>query len=317
MAASSVPSAGPLAPANIDAFLLHLNKCMSTPGGIDAVLAAVCYSARISAVVLSTAAGRALLHAPVRQLVALALALPARASNLVLLTEISSPAAAAAATASSSGRAAAAAAALVLAQRLRALGSLMTEARMILRLWGLLSMQETAAAAKTGNEAEAKTEADSATTTTTTTTTPSTAETVLTWTQWATCTLYQAYENGAYLARRGVLGWSPETQARANRWSCRFFAVYVAIELGRLTAQTVQAAQAAQAAPAGTDADADTDTNQQATARERRKNLVRYAALAPVMAHWSLEQGFLGETGLTLLGSIPAALQIHRAWNEA
>ncbi len=302
--------------AALDAFVVHLNKCMETPAGIDAVLAAVCYGARLAAVVLNTAAGRALLHEPARQLAAVLLALPTRASGLVLLTGTAT-ATATTTTTKKAAKAAAAASALVLAKRLRALGSLMTEARMMLRLWGLLSMyvwarqmvkqlwasrQPAAAAAAPKESAEGEATTETAVAPTTASSRRSALETIVGWTQLASCIAYQVPENWAYLSSKGVLGATPAQQGRLYMWSSRAFAVFVAAELGSLG---VKIARQATETPA-----------QKAEALELHRNLVRYASLAPVMTHWSLEKGFLGETALTVLGFIPAALQMHKTWTE-
>ncbi|CAK7216647.1 hypothetical protein SBRCBS47491_002898 [Sporothrix bragantina] len=304
-----------LDPANLDAFIVHLNKCMQTPAGIDAVLAAVCYGARLGSVVLNTAGGRALFHEPVRQLAAVLLALPTRAGALVILTNNGVKAQTGATSTAAAAKAAAGASALVLAQRLRALGTLLTEARMMLRLWGLLSMyvwarqllsqllaRRRAAAAKKAasvveqKEGEAPAEAETVIPPT------STAETLVGWTQLLSCIAYQVTENWAYLASKGVLGATPAQQGKLYRWSSRSFSVFVVAELGRIAVQYAHQT---------------TDTpEKKAQALELHKNLVRYASLAPVMAHWGMEKGFLSDTALTILGCIPAAIQIHRTWKE-
>ncbi|CAK7198353.1 hypothetical protein SEUCBS139899_001014 [Sporothrix eucalyptigena] len=309
-----------LNPANLDAFLVHLNKCMQTPAGIDAVLAAVCYGARLGSVILNTAGGRALFHEPVRQLAAVLLALPTRAGALVILTENGTKAATGVSTAGAA-KAAAGASALVLAKRLRALGTLLTEARMMLRLWGLLSMyvwarqllsqllarRRLAAAKKTepvekkaGEEGEVTAAAEEPEAKVLPPT--STAETFVGWTQLLSCIAYQVTENAAYLASKGVLGATPAQQGKLYRWSSRSFSVFIAAELGRLAVRYTHQT---------------TDTpEKKAQAVELHKNLVRYASLAPVMAHWGMEKGFLSDTALTILGCIPAAIQIHKTWKE-
>ncbi|CAK7210583.1 hypothetical protein SCUCBS95973_000838 [Sporothrix curviconia] len=319
-ARAKAAAAAAVDPANLDAFLVHLNKCMQTPAGIDAVLAAVCYGARLGSVVLNTAGGRALFHEPVRQLAAVLLALPTRAGALVILSSSNNNSVKAQAGAA---KAAAGASALVLAKRLRALGTLLTEARMMLRLWGLLSMyvwarqllgqllarRRAAAAKKAAAPAAAAVaetkegEAPEAPVAEAAVAPPtSTAETLVGWTQLLSCIAYQVTENWAYLAGKGVLGASPAQQGKLYRWSSRSFSVFVVAELGRIAVQYTHQA---------------TDTpEKKAQARELHKNLVRYASLAPVMAHWGMEKGFLSDTALTILGCIPAAIQIHRTWKE-
>lgn len=296
----SIPPAAVKTAAHLDAFIVRLNKCLQTPSGIDAVLAIVCYTARLGSVLLNTAAGRALLHEPVYRL---AVIFASRPSIRSILVQTSGP---------SSLKTDAATAALVLAKRMRALGTLLTEARMMLRLWGLVSMyvwarsllkqllakQITAAktqdAEKNGEDGDAVAKADE----------PSTVETLIGWTQLLTCIGYQVTENYAYLSSKGVLGASPAKQSSLYIWSSRSFSVYVAVELARGAYNIVH--HGVSDTPA-----------KKAAAIELHRNFARYASLAPVMGHWSLEKGFMNEAGLTVCGFIPAALQIHKIWQDA
>ncbi|CAK7566112.1 MAG: hypothetical protein SEPTF4163_004047 [Sporothrix epigloea] len=301
--------AAALDPAALDAFLVHLNKCMQTPAGIDAVLAALCYGARLGSVILNTAGGRALFHEPVRQLAAVLLALPSRAGALVILTNQGVKTRGRAAA-----KAAAGASALVLARRLSALGALLAEARMMLRLWGLLSMYVWArqllgqllarrhAAAVRKAAATSESIEDEITLSAAPIPPTSTAETLVGWTQLFSCIAYQVTENMAYLASKGVLGASPAEQDKLYRWSSRSFSVFIVAELGRLAVQYTHQT---------------TETpEKKAQAAELHKDLARYASLAPITAHWGSEKGFLSETAIAVLGFIPAAIQMHRIWKD-
>ncbi|CAK7262677.1 hypothetical protein SEPCBS119000_000101 [Sporothrix epigloea] len=307
-----------LDPAVLDAFLVHLNKCMQTPAGIDAVLAASCYGARLASAILHTAGGRALFHEPARKLAAVLLALPTRAGALVILSSSGVKTQTRTATTTAAAKAAAGASALALAGRLRALGALLAEARLMLRLWGLLSMyvwarqllgqllarRQTAASRKAAIAANATEEKEGEVTSSTPAPIPptSTAETLVGWTQLLSCIAYQVTENMAYLASKGVLGASPAQQGKLYRWSSRSFSVFIAAELGRLAVQFTHQT---------------TDTPEKKTqAVELHKDMARYASLAPMTAHWGMEKGFLSDTALAVLGSIPAAIQMHRIWKE-
>jgi hypothetical protein len=54
------------------------------------------------------------------------------------------------------------------------------------------------------------------------------------YTQVASNLAYQYLENGAYLASKGVLGWSKEKQTRAWIWSSRFWMLHVGLDFVRL-----------------------------------------------------------------------------------
>ena len=296
----SIPPAAVKTAVHLDAFIVRLNKCLETPSGIDAVLAIVCYTARLGSVLLNTAAGRALLHEPVYRL---AVVIASRPSLRSVLVQTSGP---------SSLKTDAAAAALVLAKRMRALGTLLTEARMMLRLWGLVSMYvwarsllkqllakqitavKTQDAEKNGEDGDVVPKADG----------PSTVESLIGWTQLLSCIGYQVTENYAYLSSKGVLGASPAKQSSLYIWSSRSFSVYVAVELARGAYNIVH--HGVSDTPA-----------KKAAAFELHRNFARYASLAPVMGHWSLQKGFMNEAGLTVFGFIPAALQIHKIWQSA
>ncbi|EFX02402.1 peroxin 11c [Grosmannia clavigera kw1407] len=198
------------------------------------------------------------------------------------------------------GRQLAADVALDLAKRLRALGALATELRMMTRLWGMLSMYVWARQllqqimARTASKKKDP------------------LDSLVAWSQLVSCSAYQMLENVAYLAQRGILPLSSQAQTAAYLWSSRAFCVYVAVELGRLAATL-----AAKTAKAATSNSKTAQDDLRAEVRELRRSAVRYMAFAPTTVHWSMEKGFLGESGVTLLGFVPAALQIHKVWSDA
>ncbi|KAL2164320.1 hypothetical protein VTH06DRAFT_3536, partial [Thermothelomyces fergusii] len=116
----AIPLAALLAalPSRVDVFLARLDKCLATPSGIDTVMLLLCYTSKLGAAVLSSLSQSALRRSA-RDWVALVASLPRGTTAAVPPT---------------------AALALLLSKRLSALSSLLSEARMILRLWALLGM---------------------------------------------------------------------------------------------------------------------------------------------------------------------------------
>ena len=279
-------------PSNIDAFIAHLNKCFSTPSGIDTVLLFVTYASRLSAAGL-TALSASALRRSARDWLALVSSLPPRTTILF--------------TASDNAKlprtgSAAAAAALVLAQRLRSLATLLAEVRTALRLWGLLSMYlwgrrlvlKALAARRARATAGEKPSSSQETL----------ADTAVAWGQFLSIAAYQVLENGAYLSSKGVLGWSKPAQGRAAKWSVRFWALFVGLELGRLAADGLRDG---------------TGGRIQKTAAEKQvwqKAVVRNLAWAPLTVHWSVDKGFIGDNVIALLGSIPGTIQMWDLWKE-
>lgn len=282
--------AAALSPARLDAFLVRLNDVMQTPSGSDAVLATVCYGARTASVLLTAAAGRQLVGDAV---------------------------------------------ALGLAKRLRALGSLMAEMRMMTRLWGMLSMyvwarqllQQLLAQKKSKSKSQSKSKGKGKDKDTA----ANIADTIVAWSQLISCSAYQVLENGAFLAQHGILPLPPAVQTTAYLWSSRAFCVYVAVELGRLAAALAAShgalAAALAAAATGTTSTGTTNTTNTTTTAitsekraeivELQRSAMRYMAFAPATINWSMQKGFLGEPAVTMLGMVPAALQIHKIWTEA
>ncbi|KAK2066657.1 hypothetical protein P8C59_000451 [Phyllachora maydis] len=302
---------GPLraAAARTDAFLAHLNRCLATPSGIDTVLLFVCYTSRLAAAVLPRLSRSALRRSARERL-----ALPPPPAALV--SSLAPPAVAKGDAGRGGGPAARA---LRLSLRLKALSLLLSEARMNLRLWALLGMyfwgrgllmklrrarrtgaapqhNQPAAAGGPGEEKPTKEEREDAA-----------ADTAVAWLQLATCVVFQALENGAYLSAKGVLGWSPAAQARAYKWSARFWAVYTGVELGRLAGEALR------------DRDRDRDRDRPRGAGQTaawRAQVARNLAWAPLTVHWSMDEGFVGEAMVGLLGSVPGLIQMRALWRD-
>ncbi|KAI1161026.1 hypothetical protein F5B18DRAFT_654094 [Nemania serpens] len=276
-------------PSNADAFLAHLQRCLSTPAGIDTVLLFVCYSSRLSSAVLTSLVQPALRRGASR-LVALASALPPSATLLFTAGDLPS-----------SG----VALVLALAKRLKALSVLTSEARTIMRLWGLLGMYFWARRLVLKRRQQSTQSGDGK------------FETSLAWSQLAACVVFQTLENGAYLSSRGVLGWAPATQAKAARWSARFWGSFVGLELVRLFYESSRRARRTRAEKfAGGKTVAVVEREEGEWVDAWRKTVVRNLAWAPLTLHWSLEQGLVSELGIGALASIPSVVQIRDLWRS-
>ncbi|KAL2201127.1 hypothetical protein P885DRAFT_26802 [Corynascus similis CBS 632.67] len=278
-------------PSNVDSFLTRLDKCLSTPSGIDTVMLLLCYTSKLGSSVLSSLSQSALRRSA-REWIALVASLP-RGTTVVF----SSPAAAAAA-----GNNRAATLALLLSKRLASLSSLLSEARMILRLWALLGMyfwarrlvRQTFCSSATTTEKKEDTAAS-----------PTKLEMGIEWVRLALCVVFQGLENGAYLSSRGVLGWTPAQQGLAYRWSARLWAGYVGIELGRIAAERF--------GPSGAGSKSFAARSPQEKS-EWTKKAARQLAWAPLTLHWGSEKGLVSEATVGLLASIPGIIQMRDLW---
>ncbi|TLD31623.1 hypothetical protein PspLS_02044 [Pyricularia sp. CBS 133598] len=285
---AAVPLSATLAaaPANVDAFLSHLHRCLQTPTGIDCVLQFVCYTSRLSAATL-TVLGTNALRRSAKDIALLVLSLPSQQSA-VLLTS----------SAAASPKTAASALALLVASRLRALGGLLAEARVAHRLWGLLGMyfwaRRLIAASLQARRArkQQSSEKDVAGAQQQS----SSAVVALQWAQLLSCAGFQLLENVAFLSSKGVLGWSPAEQAKLARWSSRFWGVFVGMEIGRLAFEATKGAEVRTA--------------------EWKKTMTRYVAWSPVIMHWQSEGGLLSELGVGMLGCIPSVIQMRDLWKS-
>ncbi|KAK3340356.1 hypothetical protein B0H65DRAFT_256296 [Neurospora tetraspora] len=266
-----------------DAFLARLNKCLSTPTGIDTVLLLLCYTSKFAGSILGVLS-RSILQRSLREwLAVIAGAVPPGATTAVV---VDSKTAAAVAPA--------AARALVHAKRLNALSTLLSEARTMTRLWALVGMYfwgkgifAKAVAvwrAKRSNSSISEKEQEQL---------PSTTETAISLLQFSLCVALQVLENGAYLSSKGVLGWQPARIGKAYLWSARFWAAYVGIEIGRSLAL---------------------EPKEKWKEDSWKGNLAKNLAWAPLTVHWSSEKGLVSEMVVGLLGSIPGLVQMRELW---
>ncbi|KAL9104858.1 MAG: hypothetical protein Q9163_000244 [Psora crenata] len=99
---------------------------------------------------------------------------------------------------------------------LKSLTGLLDETRIVLRLWGLLGIYTWGASTYSSPPKDPILR-------------------LIAWSEIGSCAVYQALENGAFLADKGVLwGWSKQKVSRAWVWSSRAWMLYVGLELSRL-----------------------------------------------------------------------------------
>ncbi|ETS83034.1 hypothetical protein PFICI_04910 [Pestalotiopsis fici W106-1] len=292
------------APSNVDAFLAHLQRCLSTPSGIDTVLLFLCYSSRLSSAALELLTRPALKRGADR-LLAIASALPPSTTILFTSTKALFPSPGAAIL-------------LELSQRLKTFSALLSETRTFLRLWGLLGMyfwgrglvlrlreaRKAAASSATGDEkASAAAKIDK-------------LEVSLAASQLVACVIFQALENGGYLAQKSVLKWQPATIGKAYRWSARFWGAFVGLKLAELFLDRYRRASVPKRQRMGDKTVAVFEREEAEWSTEWRKLVGRNMAWFPLTLHWSLEQGLFNELTIGALASIPGVIQMRDLWRR-
>ncbi|TGJ87380.1 hypothetical protein E0Z10_g1346 [Xylaria hypoxylon] len=259
-------------PSNVDAFLAHLQRCLATPTGIDTVLLFVCYSSRLTSAALTTLVQPALQRSASR-LIALASALPPSATLLFNAKTLPSSSVAFV---------------LELAKRLKALSGLTSEARTIMRLWGLLGMYFWARRLVLKLRQQKQQSDDK-------------FETSIAWSQLAACIAFQTLENGAFLASKGILGWAPRDPEEGR---------------GVERASSKRGRRSRAEKFTGGKTVAVVEREEREWTENWRKTVVRNLAWAPLTVHWSLEQGLVSELTIGALASIPSVLQIRDLWRN-
>ena len=254
-----------LHPAKVDAFLAHLHRCLSTPSGIDTTLLFVGYTSRLASALLLSAAPAAL-QASARTLL----------SNLVSSDVVKIPAL-------NTTQA---------ARSLRALADMLSEVRMFTRLWSLLglyfSLKGLAKRELSGQGAKL-----------------GAFDRAVPWLQVSSLVGLQVLENGAFLALKGVLPWKPATIGKTFKWSARFFAAYVGLELGKLVVEKVRRERG------------DGGEKEEAEWRGQwNASFLKSLAWAPLTVHWSLEKGLVGDMAVGALATIPGVIGMSKLWRE-
>ncbi|KAG6010208.1 hypothetical protein E4U21_007685 [Claviceps maximensis] len=288
-----LPAALASAPCRVDAFLIHLSRCMQTRSGAETVLLFACYATRLSASLLEGAGGLAIRQAA-RRLVARAYKLPP-ASTVVLSTTVP--------------RSSLAAAALQVGMRLRVLSGMISETRTMARLWGLLGLYgavKKMLARQTKQESEHKGDAADADADA-----ESTCDTLVAAAQLASLVVFQATENVAFLSSKKVLPVSPASQTRLGLLSVRAWGLYVAIEAARLLVERSRKQSSLSTSSSSSGAE---KKDWQA---QWNKSFYRNLAWAPLTLHWgSATGGFLPDVAISLLAFYPALGAMMDLWKE-
>lgn len=302
-AAQPLPNAQPLplsallaaAPSNADAFLAHLQRCLSTPAGIDTTALFLCYTSRLAAAGLE-ALTRPALQRGAQQLLALAQSLPPSATILFSAKGFPSPSAALF---------------LTVAKRLKAFSAMLSEARTFLRLWGLLNLYFWARGMLLQLRAARRARAEGVEG-------PKVpkAETAIAVTQLVACVVFQSLENAAYLAQKGVLEWQPARIGQAYRWSARFWGAFVGLKIGELFFEAYRRGQRTPAERLGDKTVAVMEQEERSWSDEWRKTVVRQLAWFPLTIHWSLEQGIFSDMTVGAIATIPGVVQMRDLWKK-
>jgi len=137
------------------------------------------------------------------------------------------------------------------------------------------------------------------------------------WAQVVVNVLYQYLENGAYLASKGVLGWSAERQTKAWLWSSRFWFAHVGLEFYRLIHQSgTRKKQMVQAMREGKASELKRDESRLKEEKAWKRDVVVNSAYAPLTVHWSLEKGIVGDFSVGMLGTIVGAVRFTELWKN-
>ncbi|OCK93253.1 uncharacterized protein K441DRAFT_662039 [Cenococcum geophilum 1.58] len=279
-----------------DSLLLRLSRLFSTPSGTDSLLCTLSYTLTLLHSLLN--------HALTARLTSLATSIASKASEALLpgetlITTFPAPPSTqllAHATTSS-----------------KALADLISDYRIFVRLWGLFGIYSwgrrtwtTPLAAGAGRKEKLLR--------------------AVTWGQVAACAAYQALENGAYLASKGVLntaGWSGEVgakrQARWWVWSCRFWAAHVGLEGVRLGALWYYRRREEDEGKGVGDGEKEEKLSREERRKEDRIwwcNAVSNMAYAPLTVHWSVEEGVVGDAWVGFLGMVAGAVALREEWRH-
>jgi len=132
------------------------------------------------------------------------------------------------------------------------------------------------------------------------------------WGQLSALGLYLVYENGYYLAGKGVLlGWTPQKQKRWAKQSLKLFLAYLALEWIKLF-RTRQLREAGKAQG---------ETAEKVEARKKEEAAwwnaaIANAAYTPPAMHWASETGLLSEAWVGLLVGLVGWMKFKVAWAQ-
>lgn len=175
---------------------------------------------------------------------------------------------------------------------MRLTAAMVSEFRMISRLWGMLTMYRWAKGTYLAPPPDSP----------------------IVWGQIAACSAYQVLENVAYLAGKGIIrgDWvSPERQGKMWVLSCRFWLVHTALEAWRLLRERQRAKKTA----------ATGEKEDKIRTKEAKKawNRAWYinAGYAPMALHYSIPTGLISDDALGVLGLIVAYNSFGHMWRQA
>jgi hypothetical protein len=257
----------PLYLKKTDQAITHLNRILSTPSGTDALLLTTGYATLATSNALSTLALHRL-YARAREFIELVINLPENTSIIIPPSALPSPRL------------------LRLSQSLKALSDVISDFRIFVRLWGLLGIW------KWGKSLLEQPPKDA-------------VLRRLAWMQVAVNIAYQALENGAYLASKGVLGWDQKKQAKAWVWSSRFWAAHVLLEFSRLGYEWRK----------GKDSEKGKEVEGQ-NVRKWKRDLVTNLAYAPLTIHWGLKSGLVNDFWVGVLGTAAGMAGFLELWKN-
>jgi Peroxisomal biogenesis factor 11 (PEX11) len=131
----------------------------------------------------------------------------------------------------------------------------------------------------------------------------------LAWSQTLSLAAYLVYENGYYLAGKGVLrGWSPEKQKQWAKTSLKMFLVYVILDWVRLF-RTRQLREEKKAKEGSVEATKEEEAVWWRTA-------IMDAAYTPLAVHWSSQNGMLSDGWVGALMSAVGLIKFRTAWAQ-
>ncbi|KAK8170333.1 hypothetical protein BC567DRAFT_149836, partial [Phyllosticta citribraziliensis] len=269
-----------------DALLLRLSRLLSTPSGTDSLLCTLSYTLTFVA-----AHTRAYVSARLERFAA-ALAIKATGALLPGETLI--------AALPPSSRLARASRAT---EAMTKLSALVGDFRVFVRLWALLEVYTWARGVWLEDAGKQEKDKDY-------------VQRALVWGEVAASAAFQALENSAYLADKGVLNGEWVTGEKGKRrvarwwvWSSRFWAAYVGLELARLGWVWAKESNEEQDKSKVSE-----EEDRRARALAWWKQVVSNLAWAPMTLHWSSEEGFISDAWIGFLGIVAGGVGLYEKW---
>ncbi|ORY19576.1 hypothetical protein BCR34DRAFT_582273 [Clohesyomyces aquaticus] len=279
----------------LDTLLLRLSHLLSNPASTDALLSTISYTLSLLSSLLRKTLTRRLSTIPTKSS---AILLSGETSTLLAEISIQTPTPTPPSTK----------ALVSIGESAKALAATMDDYRIFVRLWGLVGIYTWARGTYLSPSLRAAS--------------PQTHMTdkllkAITWTQIASCTLFQLLENLAYLSSKSILNLCSKTgeslDARYWIWSSRFWAIHVGLEFLRL--YIISSSSSSSSSP---------DDNEKERKIQREKDswawtrdLVTNLAYFPLTIHWGRERGLLSETGVAVLGVVAGGTLVVDAWRGA